>query len=251
MATMLEAKPSTTQLDSSEALAAATTAAWRYEVGASAVEWSEGAARVLGVPGIVLRSPDLLVEAVHPDDLPLVWGPASDSWKTGQPVSARFRVRLAGQIRWFDVSGQIFHRGPGQPPYATGTARDVTESREAEEALVDALREAETVLEQLRAGVGEWDAWTDTVRVFSGPSGLGIAVSTPREVPLDVILNEMDDGSRARLRRALSGSLSGHEPFTLQVKVRGEDGMERAVLLKGGVVPAPPGRVGLVALVLD
>ena len=250
MATMLEAE-SSTQLDASEALSAATTAAWRWEIGSPSVDWSAGAARVLGVPGIVLRSPDLLLEAVHPDDLALVWGPASDSWRTGEPVSARFRIRLAGEVRWFDVSGQIFHGSPGQAPYATGTARDVTESREAEEALVDALREAETVLEQLHAGVGEWDAWTDTVRVFSGPSGLGIAGNTPREVPLDVILNELDDGSRSRLRDSLSRALSADEPFTLEIKVRGEDAEIRRVVLKGGVVPAPPGRVGLVALLLD
>ena len=251
MATMLQTELGTTELDSAEALSAATTAAWRWEVGAPSVEWSPSASRVLGVPAIVLRSPDLLLEAVHPDDLPLVWGPASESWRAGEPVSARFRVRLAGQIRWFDVSGQVFHGAPGQPAYATGTARDVTETREAEEALVDALREAETVLAQLRAGVGEWDAWTDKVRVFSGPSGLGIAASTPREVPLDLLLNEMDDGSRSRLRNSLSRAVAGNQPFTLEIKVRSEDGIVRRVLLKGGVVPAPPGRVGLVTLVLD
>jgi hypothetical protein len=37
------------------------------------------------------------------------------------------------------------------PHYAIGTAREVTEAREAQDALLDALRESETALENLRA----------------------------------------------------------------------------------------------------
>ena len=239
----------TAVLDAAEALRAAGTAAWRWEIGASVIEWSPDAARVLGVPEIVLRSPELLVEAIHPGDVPLVSRPAADSWETGESVTSCFRLRLAGRDRWFDVSGRVVPEDREHLAYATGTAREVTETREAEDAILSALREAESSLAQLGAGVGEWDSDTNVVKVFSGLAGLGLAAQSPHQVPLDAILRDMDDLGRARLRASLSRGVDGDESFTVEVKMKDEEGEVRTVMVKGGPAPTA-GRVRLVALVV-
>lgn len=153
MASLLQLDPKTQLLDPVEALAAAGTAAWRWEIGSPVLDWSPGASAVLGLPEIVLRSPDLLLSSVDPDDLALV-AAAGSSWALGRPVSAQVRIRLGGEVRWFDVIGRVVAGGPGDPDYATGTVRDVTEDREAQDALLEALHESEAALDHLRA-VGE------------------------------------------------------------------------------------------------
>lgn len=149
MAMAAQVSPSTTgALDAVEALVSARTAAWRWEIGSQAVEWSPGAAEVLGVPSIVLRSPDLLLQMIDGEDLALA-SKALDGWRAGEAVNAQVRVHLAGETRWFDVAGRVVTGDDGGPPHATGTLRDVTEDREAQDALLDALRDAEAVLDRL------------------------------------------------------------------------------------------------------
>lgn len=150
MATAMQIGPRTESLDASEALAAAGAAAWRWDIGSPVVEWSAGASEVLGVPEIVLRSPELLREAVDPADLELLRA-AADSWRDHQMIAAQVRVRLDGEARWFDVAGRVIVSVDAAPHYATGTARDVTEAREAQDALLDALHESEAALEHLHA----------------------------------------------------------------------------------------------------
>lgn len=239
----------TAGLDAAEALEAARAAAWRWEIGSPVIEWSSDAARLLGLPEVVLRSPELLVGAVHPGDVPLVSRSAADSWETGVAVSSCFRLRLAGRVRWFDVSGRVVRQDREHPDYATGTAREVTETREAADAILSALREAESSLAQLGAGVGEWDSETNVVKVFSGLPGLGLAAQSPHQVPLDAVLRDMDDLGRARLRAGLSRAVADQESFTVEVKMKDDDGEVRRVMVKGGAAPTA-GRVRLVALVV-
>lgn len=239
----------TASLDAAEALEAANTAAWRWQVGSPVIQWSPEAARLLDVPEIILRSPDLLAQAVHPGDVALVSGPAADGWETGDPVSCCFRLRLAGQVRWFEVSGRVVRPDRDGPAYATGTAREVTETKEAEDAILSALREAESSLAQLGAGVGEWDHETNVIRVFTGPAGLGLAAQSPHQVPLDAVVRNMDDLGRARLRASLFRAVTEFESFTVEVKMKDDDGEIRKVMVKGGPGPMP-GRVRLVALVV-
>lgn len=236
------------EVDASGALAASATAAWRWEVGAPVVTWSAGAPAALGVPEIVLRSPDLLVEAVHPADLELVSRALRKSWATGGPLSGRFRLTIGGQVRWFEASGGVVHGADRAPLHVTGIAREVTETHEAEAAVIEALREAEEVLAQLGAGVGEWDATTNLVRIFTGPAGFGSAL--PGEVRLDVLLRDMDDLGRSRIRASLPRAIVEEEPFAVEVKVKASDGEIRRVMVKGASSPSSAGRVRLVALVL-
>ena len=148
MATALQVEPRAGLLDVALALEAAQTAAWRWVVGSPAIAWSPRASRVLRIPEIVLRSPDLLLAAVDPDDLELARC-ALPGWRDGHPASAQIRLRLGGQVRWLDVAGRWFPGQIGMPAYVTGMARDVTEDREAQDALLQALHEAEDALAHL------------------------------------------------------------------------------------------------------
>ena len=147
-ATALRVEPRTEFLDAAVALEAARTAAWRWSLGSNAIEWSPGASRVLGIPEVVLRSPDLLLAAVDPEDLALARNAVGEQ-RGGAEVCTQLRIRLAGRVRWFDVAGRLLPGEDGAPAFATGTLRDVTDDREAQDALLDALREAEEVLAQL------------------------------------------------------------------------------------------------------
>lgn len=150
MSTVMRIGSQAEVLDASEALTASGTAAWRWEIGSPVIEWSPAAADTLGLPEIVLRSPQLLREAIDPSDLALL-ATATEGWRDEGHVLAQIRIHLGGRVRWFDVSGRVVVTGDATPHYATGTVREVTEAREAQDALLDALHEAEVALEHLHA----------------------------------------------------------------------------------------------------
>ena len=147
MGTALQLSPRKAELDPAEALVAAGAAAWRWDLGSPCVEWSAGAVDVLGLPEVVLHSPDLITEMVDPDDLALARA-AAGSWRSGQRLGAQIRIRFDGRVRWLDVAGRVVDDERGAP-YATGTVRDVTEAREAQDALLDALHASDTALNHL------------------------------------------------------------------------------------------------------
>ncbi|MBW3536758.1 MAG: PAS domain-containing protein, partial [Actinobacteria bacterium] len=170
-----------------QALAASGLIAWRWDAQADRMEWSPGAEEILGLPDIVLRSPDLVIRVIHPDDVELIKGQFCQALKTGAPLSARFRVTAPG-LRWFDCSGQAVLSDTGESIGATGTFAEVTEECEAEEAVLGALRDAERALEQIGARVWEWDPKTDLVTYFNLPDGTHMIADSPTEVPLSEIL---------------------------------------------------------------
>lgn len=235
----------------SDALAASGRVAWRWDAQADRMEWSTGAEEILGLPDIVLRSPDLLIRAIHPDDVELIKGQFCEALKTGAPLAARFRVTAASGLRWFDCSGQALLSENGESVGATGTFAEVTEECEAEEAVLQSLRDAECALEQIGARVWEWDPETDLVTYFNLPEGTHIIAESPTALSLADILKGMTPADAAQAREALTRAVETGERFSLEVGVRDDSGVSHRVFVRGGVLAHQPGRVSAITIVLD
>ena len=234
-----------------DALAASGLVAWRWDAEADRMEWSPGAEEILGLPDIVLRSPDLLIRTIHPDDVELIKTQFCEALKTGAPLSARFRATASSGLRWFDCSGQALLSETGEPIGATGTFAEVTEECEAEEALLEALHDAECALEQIGARVWEWDPATDLVTYFSLPEGTHMIAESPTAVSLAEILEGMTPADAALARETLGHAVESGERFTLEVGVPDDDGVSHRVFVRGGVLAQQPHRVSAITIVLD
>ena len=102
--------------------------------------------------------------SVHPEDRGLVWKAIGDALENRSPYAAEFRIVSAnGTVRWVAARGQFYYSADGEPERMLGIAVDITDRKDAEEAL--RRKEAELTDAQRLAGVGswEWDPDTDTV----------------------------------------------------------------------------------------
>ncbi|GAB4347771.1 MAG: hypothetical protein Kow006_07860 [Gammaproteobacteria bacterium] len=73
---------------------------------------------------------------VHPEDRPAAIAAVRASLRSGDPLDGEYRMRLKnGDYRWFQFRGTIFRDAQGKPSHFAGSMSDVTDRREAEEAL--------------------------------------------------------------------------------------------------------------------
>lgn len=85
--------------------------------------------------------------AVHPDDLPAATEAWAQARRTGQPPDIEYRLRGSdGNYRWFLVRGWPIHDAQRKIISWIGTATDVHELRQAQEALREAARRKDEFL---------------------------------------------------------------------------------------------------------
>ncbi len=126
---------------------------WEYEIETDLLQWDDlmfelyGETREGSKPGIQ-RWRDL----VHPDDLEAAEEEFREALRPGgRPFDTQFRIirRDTGEIRHIRGLAGVYRDDAGRPLRALGTNWDITESREAEEALRDSERRFRSVVEQL------------------------------------------------------------------------------------------------------
>ena len=119
-----------------EAQHIARVGSWEWEVASDTSVWSDELYRLLGAEvGEFTPSYLAYVGRVHPEDRTRFHSVVYASTETGEPFAVDHRVELVGgQVRWLRVQGRV-ETTPDDLIRVVGTAQDVTEQREAEEAL--------------------------------------------------------------------------------------------------------------------
>ena len=89
---------------------------------------------------------------VHPDDLPLVEAAQQAHLECREPYDIELRLRMKdGAYRWFHLRGQAEWNHEGRAVNMAGSITDITERKQAEEALLIAKEQAETANRALQA----------------------------------------------------------------------------------------------------
>jgi two-component system, chemotaxis family, CheB/CheR fusion protein len=122
------------------ALDAAHMGWWHYDPITRIATWDEGYKNIFGVTGNQSPNEEIL-KRIHPEDLPGVWAKVEAALDpvNPQPYVAEYRINLPdGSLRWIEAHGIATFEGIGKNRLATsfvGTVADITERRQAEEAL--------------------------------------------------------------------------------------------------------------------
>ncbi|MBN1427527.1 MAG: PAS domain S-box protein [Anaerolineae bacterium] len=109
---------------------------WIYDL-SGRLSWSDETYRIYGVsPDTFTLTNESFIRLVHPDDRAAVQV-CVNAYRSGkQPDDLEFRVILPdGSVRVISGRGEIVYDAEGQPIHIAGTAQDITERKQTEEAL--------------------------------------------------------------------------------------------------------------------
>ncbi|MGD0961052.1 MAG: PAS domain S-box protein [Methylomonas sp.] len=133
------------------ALAAARMATWDWHVPSGEVIWNEMHYRMMGYePGEVIPSYQAWINRVHSDDINAVQANIQRCMAEGSVYNTEFRTLWPdGTIRWLQARGEFEYGLNQQPLRCYGVMIDITERKEAEQALKVADRRKDEFLAML------------------------------------------------------------------------------------------------------
>ncbi|MFN7983903.1 MAG: PAS domain S-box protein [Vicinamibacterales bacterium] len=119
------------------ALDAGSLGIFEWDVTTNDMYWSPECFSVMG--GAVPRyggTRDDFARLLHPDDASRVWARVDEALAGGRPYALDFRiVKPDGSVRWLNNRGTVVRDATGRPLRIVGVVGDITERKQAEEAL--------------------------------------------------------------------------------------------------------------------
>jgi PAS domain S-box-containing protein len=153
-----------------EAQRIAQVGSWETDLVQGRTFWSDELYRVFGLEPWEVQWPYAAVlERVHPEDRPgmqRIWD--QERAEVG-PFEAGFRVvRPDGNVRFVYERGETFADQAGRPLRSAGTVQDITERREAEQALYRREQTFQAIVETTSDCIARWDR--DLRCVYANPA---------------------------------------------------------------------------------
>lgn len=128
--------------DLNHAQAVARTGSWRLDLARNELRWSDEAYCIFGIAIGKPLTYEGFLEAVYPEDREYV----DAQWKAalkGAPYDCEHRVVAGGRIKWVRERAVLEVGADGRLSSGFGTVQDITEKKEAEQALLRAKQEWE------------------------------------------------------------------------------------------------------------
>jgi PAS domain S-box-containing protein len=131
------------------AMKAAQMGTWEWNITDNTVKWSDESKRMFGRSlGDPEGTPEDFFALVHPEDRSFIEEAINHAVSEGVPYEAEFRIlQPNGSIRWVRGKGKVLNDDAGNPQRMVGLNADITEQKQAQEA----LRRSELRLERAEA----------------------------------------------------------------------------------------------------
>jgi len=136
---------------------------WNIQTGVNT--WTPELEAMYGLPpGGFCRTQTAFENLVHPDDRARVIELNNGALKTGQPTNGEWRVVWPdGSIHWIAGRWQVYTNESGQPSRMVGVNIDVTEHKQADQALRDSEERFRLAAQAGKMYSFEWDVRTGVV----------------------------------------------------------------------------------------
>jgi PAS domain S-box-containing protein len=121
---------------------------WRIDVRGNQLTWSEETHRIFGVPKGAPMTYDTFLDVVHPDDRDYV----NAMWQAalrGKAYDIEHRLLVGDQVKWVRERAELEFATDGSLLGAFGTAQDITERKQHEQARQEADRHKDEFLAML------------------------------------------------------------------------------------------------------
>lgn len=166
-----------------------------------------------------------------------------DAWPIGRVLRGetfkRYDVRVVrrdtGRTWIGSYGGAPVLDDSGSIVLATVTLRDVTEQREAEEALAQAKKRIETVLTATEVGVWHWDVQQNRMIGDSNMLRMFGIEQDGEGVPMEAYISRIHEADRDRIRMSIDRVLSEGGDYSEEYRIARPDGEVRWIFARGRV----------------
>jgi PAS domain S-box-containing protein len=216
---------------------------WEWDLRSGLVEWADTEFRLFGlVPGSIDLTYANFLALVHPEDHALVMEDVQRTMETGESETI-FRIfRSDGSVRWIQSRRRLMRGEKGEPVRMIGTSYDITDMKQAEQALRDSRTQLAVAQEIAHVGNWQWNIETD--EVHWSDELYRIYGFEPGEIDLDygAFLSCVYPDDRERVDRIVREAFASGEPFDYLHNIVRPDGVVRTIHARGRVERDAAGR---------
>ena len=227
---------------------------WQYDLVTNTVAWSEEYYELLGLaPGKVPASFEEWFRRVHLDDLSAVLKEHENAIAEKRDVNIEFRIRRADQQwRWFKQTGRCVYGADGRPLSMIGITFDITERKQAEEALRQSEEQLRLALEAANMGAWEYEIRSEAVKWSSNLEAIHGLAPGSFGGTFDDFRNEIHAEDRQNVLESLARSIEDGAQHEIEYRIIRPDGAIRWLEGKGQVIRDGTGKaVRMTGLCVD